>query len=124
MDEEGRSTQIREMLRSLLLGTARWMEGVGKQQKPCRQIGFFSAEHAGLPSAVRVATDKYSVKQVLQVACGKIPTHKFANCGDRILKAGPVVGSVGGTRGTERARLAKGEIATQHRESGVGEDLG
>ena len=52
MDEERRCLQIREMLRALLLGTARRMERVREQEQACRCVRFFGAEHAALTSAV------------------------------------------------------------------------
>src|SRR5215472_17316196 len=119
------------MLRSLLFRTARRVQRVGKQQESWDQIRLFSTEHAGLTSTVGVSTHEYGSVRCL---ARKIPTsrntsekwgtHHFSKCGDGVLQAGPVAGSVGGTGRSERARLAEGKITAKNTESSVGKNVG
>jgi hypothetical protein len=81
-----------------------------------------------------MAAKEYWRDRLAWVAFGKIPasrntgekrgTHYFPKCGDGVLQARAIAPSIGGTRRSERARLAEGKVAPQDHESGVGEGVG
>src|SRR5215472_3053018 len=134
MDEQDRTTQIGQMLRSLLLRTARGMQRVGKKQEPGGQIRVFGTEHAGLASAVGVAAEEHAGPRLVQAGCRgslaflnigqKRGTHHRPQRADGVLQPGTVAGSIGGTGRSEGTCLAEWKVAAQDAESGAGEAVG
>src|SRR5580704_5914046 len=59
LDEESGSVQVEEVLRAKLVRLAGRVQRIRKQEQSGGFFGRFGAEHAGLPSAVRVAADEH-----------------------------------------------------------------
>jgi len=112
------------MLGALLLGFARWMQGIGKQQQARDQVWVFGAEHAGLAAAIGMAGEKNSSPSLPQRTRQGWGTQSLFHCGNGILQSGAVAGGVARAGRAPGARLAIGEIAAQDGESGGGESLG
>jgi hypothetical protein len=53
--------QFGKVLGAELIGLARRMQRIGKQEQAIRHAGFVRAQHGGLPSTVRLPADKDSL---------------------------------------------------------------
>jgi len=104
--------QVGKMLGSLLFGLARRMQRVRKQQQGRDECGIFSAEHAGLATAVGVASEK------------ETSGDHSSLLRDRVFQAGAVAGGVAGTGRAEWPRLPVRQVAAEHGKAGCGEGLG
>src|SRR5206468_11502814 len=102
---------VRQVLRSRLLRLSRRMERVREQQQSIGNLRIFGAEHAGLPAAIRLASDNDPLHTEIA---------KFLNC---IAQAFTVPSGLCGTRWSVGARLAKGEIAAEHGHSRLPKNL-
>src|SRR5579871_921053 len=109
MNEERGRAQVREMLRALLLGTARGMQRIREQEQAGGEIGFFGAEHAGLTSPIRMAANAYPSRD------------HFSDGGHCVFQTGAVACGVAGAGRPEGSYLAKREIAAEHCETGLRE---
>lgn len=105
VDEQRRRVQTWQMLRALLLGFARRVQGIGEQQQSRGNFRIFGAQHARLAAAIRVAAEK-------NMAWNFLPER-----GDRILQSFAVVRGIARPGGSPGSRLPKGQIAAQHGES-------
>ena len=107
------------MLGAELLGLSRRMQGIRQQEQAGSQFRSFfrgflcslGAEHAGLPPAVGVASEKY-------VAAREILDDR--GC---VLQACAVAFAVARSRRAVGAILTVGEIAAQHDEAGLGKSF-
>lgn len=112
VDEERGRAQVGKMLRALLLGAARRMERVGEQQEGRGQVWLLGAEHAGLASAIGVASEVDAAGQHCSHLC------------DCVLQACAVADGVAGAGRAKRTRLAKWQIAAEDGEARGGKGLG
>src|SRR5271154_404815 len=107
--------QVEKMLGAELLGLARRMQGIRQQEEAGSQSRSFfrgllrslGAEHAGLPSTIRVAADKYAARREILQDC------------DCILQASAIAFAVARSRRAVGPILAVGEIAAQHDEASI-----
>src|ERR1035438_3594882 len=108
--------QVGKMLSTLLFGLAWGMQRVREQQQGRHQVWLYlrqlGAQHAGLTSAVGMASQEEAARDRSSQGC------------ERILQADAVAGGVAGARGTERPGLAIGKIAAQHSKASGAESLG
>ncbi len=100
------------MLCPLLLWSAGRMERVGQKKKSSDEIRFFCTKHAGLATAVGVASKEHPRFFSRNVrSCHNFP--QYRNC---ILQASAITGGICRTRGTKGSDLPEGKIAADDRE--------
>src|SRR5580698_655411 len=90
------------MLRPQLLGLARWMQGIGREQEPIDQSRRFRRQHAALPAAVGMSTEPNLIGMFL------------ANLQDFGAQAFAIARGVTGTRRPHCTILSKRQIVTDH----------
>ena len=100
------------MLGALLFWFARRMQRVGKQQEARDECGIFGAKHAGLATAVGVASEE------------ETSGDHSSQLRDRVFQAGAIAGSVAGTGRAEWPHLPVRQVAAEHGEAGCSEGLG
>src|SRR5215470_2211201 len=117
MHEERRNREPREMAGAQLSRFSWRMEGIGQQQQPGQPweiIGKLRIgnQHGCLPATVGVATEKNAAR------------HTLPNDIGRAAQPLSITGGSSGKRRPVRARLAKGQVASQHRKSSFGKCAG
>jgi len=112
-NKEGRRVKMEKVLRAKLIGLSRRMQRIRQQEEAGSQSRSFvrgflrnlGTEHAGLPSAVGVAAEKYAAgREILD----------YRDC---ILQAGTIAFAVAWCRRSVGSILTVGEIAAQHHET-------
>ena len=94
------------MRRAQLAGAARRMQRVRQEKQAFGGAGIGRGQHAGLPSAVRVAAEKHA-------ACDNLAQKRR-----RLPQAFPIGGRAAGRWRAARTRLPVRQIAAEHGESG------
>src|SRR5580704_19464540 len=95
-----------------LLRFSRWMQWIRKKKQAVNQLRIFRNKNGRLPSAIRMATQKYSTA---------LPRPHERNCSPQTLA---VPGCAAGPRWPGRALRAERQIKTQHGEAHSGESSG
>lgn len=109
MQEEGGHIQVGQVLRTELCSVAGRVKWVGKQQKAISKLRFFCNKHAGLASAVGVASEEGSTG------------NELSHHGDGVGESLTVASGVAGTGRAEGTDLPEWQVAAQHSQAGCGE---